>query len=119
MAKTATHKQVTKSSSARSTPSKTSNPSSGSIDRDLLFLWSCCQSASMRIDFPAVAQVLGIKPNAARMRFARLKTKLDAMEEEQKRTVKTEPEDNNQPEGASAEQDKVKEESEDAEVAQF
>jgi hypothetical protein len=54
------------------------------------------------------------------MRYMRLKSKIEAMEnEEQKGTAKTELEDNGQPEGESHEQGKVKEELEDDEAAQL
>ncbi|KAJ6045180.1 uncharacterized protein N7446_003382 [Penicillium canescens] len=120
MAKTLTPKKVTKPSSAQGTPSKATKPKDANIDKDLLFLWSCLKTAEVQFDFPAVAQGLGIKTNAARMRYMRLKSKIEAMDNEaQKGTAKTELEDNGQPESESHEQRKVKEEMEDDEAAQL
>jgi hypothetical protein len=74
----------------------------------------------IQFDFPAVAQGLGIKTNAARMRYMRLKSKIEAMGNEvQKGTAKTELEENGQPESESHEQRKVKEELEEDEAAQL
>jgi hypothetical protein len=132
MAKTATPKKVTKPSIAQNTPSKASKSKDTSIDKDLLFLWSCCQASNVQVsttlcphamkdsfpdvfysqfDFAAVANELGIKLNAARMRYTRLKNKIEAVEIEiQKGAAKTEVEDNNhEGEGEGDEQDQVKE----------
>ncbi|KAJ5758303.1 uncharacterized protein N7511_006997 [Penicillium nucicola] len=102
-----TPKKVAKPSSARSTPSKALRSANVSFDKDLLFLWACCQSANMQLDYAVLGQNLGLKPNATRMRYTRLKAKIEAMESEQKESANTDPECNKEPEGSSHE---VKEE---------
>ncbi|KAK4865500.1 hypothetical protein LT330_009288 [Penicillium expansum] len=67
-------------SKAGKSPSKPKEPKESDVKRQLLFLWACHKLSDVQVDIPAVAKHFGIKNNAARMRFERLKKSLDKME---------------------------------------
>ncbi|QQK46277.1 Short-chain dehydrogenase/reductase SDR [Penicillium digitatum] len=60
--------------------SKPKEPKESDVKRQLLFLWACYKISDVQVDIPAVAKHFGIKNNAARMRFERLRKSLDKME---------------------------------------
>ncbi|KAJ5995999.1 hypothetical protein N7522_007659 [Penicillium canescens] len=96
--KVATPKKVAKAStSAGKSPSKSDS------DKNLLFLWTCLKSLDAQVDFAVVGQQLGIKATAARMRFVRLRHKLDNMEDEEEQSpAKNEHQDNGQQDDPAA-----------------
>ncbi|KAJ5206433.1 hypothetical protein N7491_002950 [Penicillium cf. griseofulvum] len=69
-------KQPTK---AGKSPSKPREPKESELKKQLLFLWACHKASDVQIDIAAVARHFGIKNNAARLRVARMKKRLDEM----------------------------------------